>query len=234
MLSVGCWWIRDGLNARRREARRFGERLEERPNVRWEQDHGDSEVLRSHFLHDPGRDEEVDRVDFMYMCSHGDYNPSNSATYGRGFMCWDGAVHCTDDIEWGNFDLEFFSSHACRLLYHSSSNSVGRWVSAFGRLHYMFGFHTISTSGGVSAYRGKKFARYSSRHFDGYNSRTMRRAWKKACVETESNSKEWAYLRANGNRSGGAWVDTYNEVLSSSEPGDPTTAREFFTARGNC
>ena len=34
MLSIGCWWIRDGLNARRREARRFAERLDERPDVR--------------------------------------------------------------------------------------------------------------------------------------------------------------------------------------------------------
>ena len=234
MLSVGCWWIRDGLNSRRREARRFGERLERRPGVAWEQDHGDAAVVRSHFLEAAGTDEHVDRVDFMYLCTHGDYDPANESTYGRGFTCWDGVVRCTDHIKWGNFDLEFFSAHSCRLLYHSATNSVGRWVPAFGRLHFMFGFHTISTSGGGAAYRGKKFARYSSRHLDGYTAYTMRRAWRRACVETESHSKEWAYLRANGNSPGGVWVNTYDEVLSTSEPSDPTTDRTFFRNRGNC
>lgn len=234
MLSIGCWWIRDGLNARRREARRFAERLDERPDVRWEQDHGDEEVLRSHFLSAATDDEVVDRVDFMYMCSHGDFDPDDESTFGRGFRCYDGGVYCDDDISWGDYDLEFFSSHACRLLYHSPTNSVGRWARAFARLHYMFGFHTRSTSGGMAAYRGKKFARYSSRHLDGYDAFSLRRSWRRACIETEGSSKEWAYLRANGETSGGEWVDTYGEVLSTSEPRDPTRAREFWTAHGEC
>lgn len=234
MLRVGCWWIRDGKNSRRREAHRFAEKLDERPGITWEVDYGDSEVLQSHFLRTPGTEEEVDRIDFMYLCSHGVYDPTDPDTYGHGFSCWDTPVRYRDDIDWGSSDLEFFSSHACRLLYNSDTNSVGRWASAFGRLHYMFGFHTESTSGGIAENRGENFAKYSSRHFDGWDAYTLRRSWKKACVFAETHSHVWAYLRANGETSGGAWVDTYNEVLPSIEPRDPTTAREFWTARGEC
>lgn len=234
MLSVGSWWMSYDEGCGRREGQGFGERLDERVNIRWEQDHGDADFLRSQFLRDPARDEEVDMVDFMYAATHGSYTAGDPATYGRGFLCWDGSIRYTDDLDWGNLDLEYFSSCACRLLYHSSTNSVGRWASAFGKLHYMFGFHNDSTCGGDSEERGRKFGKYSSRHFDGFSERTLRRSWKKACVETESNSVEWAYLRANGETSSGVWVDTQNEVLPRSEPRDPIRAREFWTVRSEC
>ena len=40
------------------------------------------------------------------------------------------------------------------------TNSVGRWIPAFERLHYMCGFHTSSYSGGGQNPRGTYFAAY--------------------------------------------------------------------------
>ena len=40
---------------------------------------------------------------------------------------------------------------------------------------------------------------------------------------------QWAYLRATGTN-----ANTYNELLTPSEPTDPTVNRSFWTARGTC
>ena len=177
----------------------------------------------------------------MYMSSHGSYDTGVPSTYGRGFSVWGNTVFNSDTIDWGKNDLEYFASHACRLLYHSSSNSVGRWIPAFKRLHYMFGFHTDSHSGKNQKDRGEKFASAAALHLFfplGFpfpvNPYKIRKAWKKACVETEGSSVKWAYLRANGETTGGTWVDTYNEILETSEPNDPVNNREFWTCKGSC
>lgn len=238
---VGTWWIRDGLNARKKEARSFGDVLETLSSFSWTQDHGDGAVLKKDFVETAGYSEKVDRVDLLYMCSHGEYDRDDSSTWGRGFWTSDGVVRSTDSIDWGKSDLEYFASHACKLLYHASGNSVGRWISAFKRLHYMFGFHTVSHSGTNQEDRGGKFALRAAWHlFPLFHllfphvSYNLRHAWKKACVETEGSSVKWAYLRANGKATDGTWVNTYNERLETTEPKDPTNSREFWTARGSC
>ncbi len=237
---VGTWWIRDGLDARRKEAQSFGDVLDSLSSFNWTQDHGDNNVLKKDFVETDNYSEKIDKVDLMYMSSHGFYDPKDSSTWGHAFCVSNGKVRSTDSIDWGKWDLEYFSSHACRLLYHSSSNSVGRWIPAFKRLHYMFGFHTISTSGESQKERGGKFATYAAWHlfpFSGLfysGSYKLRKAWKKACIETESSWVKWAYLRANGETSNGIWVNTYNETLETAEPDDPTKNREFFTAKGSC
>jgi hypothetical protein len=233
---VGTWWIKDGLDARRKEAQSFGEVLEILSSFSWTQDHGDSNVLKRDFVETPSYTEKIDQVDLMYMCSHGSYDPGDSSTWGHAFNTWDGTVETSDTIDWGKVDLEYFSSHACKLLYHSSSNSVGRWISAFKRLHYMFGFHTVSHSGSNQEDRGGKFALYAAWHLliPFFGSYKLRKAWKKACIQTEGSSVKWAYLRANGKTSGGTWVNTYNERLEIGEPNDPTTDRDFYTAKGSC
>jgi hypothetical protein len=235
---VGTWWIRSGYNGRRDEAQGFGEVLELISGFDWTQDHGDADVLKKDFVETVGYSEKIDKTDLMFMCSHGSYDPGDASTWGHAFSTNDGTVRTTDEIDWGKWDLEYFSSHACKLLYHSSSNSVGRWIPAFERLHYMFGFHTVSYSGTSQKERGSKFAIYSALHlffpipwFPAYKLRT---AWKKANVEVEGSSVKWAYLRANGKTSSGTSVNTYNEILKTSEPNDPTTNRSFYTAKGSC
>lgn len=234
--NVGTWWIKSGLDDRRKEAQSFGEVLEILSSFNWTQDHGDSNVLKKDFVETPSYTEKVDQVDMMYMSSHGSYDPDDSSTWGHAFCAWDGTIKTSNSIDWGKVDLEYFSSHACKLLYHSSSNSVGRWIPAFKRLHYMFGFHTVSHSGSSQKNRGGKFAMSMAWHllfpFGGPNK--LRTAWKKACIETEGSSVKWAYLRANGKTSGGVWVNTYNEILETGEPNDPITDRAFYTSKGSC
>lgn len=225
---VGTWWIRDNLNARRDEARGFGEILDLLSDFDWTQDHGDSSVLERDFVETANYTEKVDLVDYMFMCSHG--NPNE-------FLTSDGRVNCGEDIDWGKSDLEIFSTHACSLLRHTSDNRVWRWRPAFKRLHYMFGFHTGSYSGSGQKDRGKKFAIYAALHlffpqwFSGY---TLREAWKKANVEVEGSSVEWAYLRTSGDSSSGAWVSTYHEKLQVGEPTDPVSNRTFYWSKGTC
>jgi hypothetical protein len=238
---VGTWWIKGGMDERRKEAQGFGDVLSGLPSFNWTQDHGDSGVLKKDFVETASYTEKVDEVDLMYMCSHGNYTDGVSSTYGKAFSVWNNTVRSSDTIDWGKSDLEYFSSHACRLLYHSSSNSVGRWMAAFQRLHYMFGFHTVSHSGKNQDDRGKKFGLYAAWHLffpDGLpmfpSSYSIRKAWKKACIETEGSSVKWAYLRANGETSGGTWVNTYDERLETTEPNDPEKNRDFYTAKGSC
>ena len=237
---VGTWWIRDGLDDRRKEAQGFGDVLNSHSSFSWTEDHGDNNVLKKDFVETANYAEKVDNVDFMFMCTHGDYVPDDSSTWGEAFLISDGSVRISDSINWGKADLEYFSSHACKLLYHSSSNSVGRWIPAFERLHYMFGFHTVSHSGKNQRDRGEKFALYSAFHlflpagFPLFIWFTLRGAWKKANVEVEGSSVKWAYLRANGETSSGQWVNTYNERLEIAEPKDPTNKKSFFTAKGSC
>jgi hypothetical protein len=235
---VGTWWIKDGLDARRTEAQSFGEVLELLSSFDWTQDHGDNSVLKKDFVETSGYVEKVDQVDMLYLSTHGSYDEDDPSTWGHAFLTSDGTVRTSESIDWGKSDLEYFSSHACKLLYHSANNSVGRWIPAFERLHYMFGFYTESYSGSNQDFRGGTFAIYAALHLlipiffiSPYKLRT---AWKKACVETEGSSVKWAYLRANGNTFGGGWVNTYNETLETSEPSDPVNNREFYTANGSC
>ena len=166
------------------------------------------------------------------MSSHGNTN---------AFSVWDGDVSTSDTIRFGKGDLEIFATHACYLLYHSSSNSVGRWIPAFERLHYMFGFHNSSYSGGGQNSRGEYFAMYAAYLYyifggifgDAF-SYTLRETWRKANVLVEGSNVEWAYLRCTGQDSSGNSANTYNEKLRISEPNDPTHNRSFYTARGTC
>ena len=128
-------------------------------------------------------------------------------------------------------------TNACKLLEHTSSNSVGRWIPAFDRLHYMCGFHNSSYSGGGQNARGTYFAMYAAylHHLFGiFGQDPVRVAWKKANVLVEGSNVQWAYLRCTGTTESGSSANTYNEKLTKSEPIDPTHNRTFWTARGSC
>ena len=221
--NIGSWWIKDGIDGRRIEAQGFASTLDAIANFDWTEDRGDSAVLEKDFVETAGYAEKIDNVDAVQMSSHG--NPN-------AFSVWSGSVSTSDTIRFGKGDLEIFATHACKLLEHTSTNPVGRWCPAFDRLHYMCGFHNSSYSGGGQNARGQYFAQYAAwlhavlPFFPQY---TVREAWRTANILVEDSGVEWAYLRCTGDG-----ADTYNEMLTTSEPPDPTVNRSFWTTHGSC
>lgn len=227
--EVGSWWIKDGIDGRRLEAQRFASYLGVLSGFDWSEDHGDGDVLEKDFVETAGYTEKVDNPDAVMMSSHG--NPNS-------FSVWDGSVSTSDTVRFGKSDLEIFATHACKLLEHKSGNSVGRWIPAFDRLHYMCGFHNSSYSGGGQNDRGAYFAIYAAFGYYAtggwFPQYTVRSAWKKANVLVEGSNVDWAYLRCTGTTSTGASANTYNEKLTKAETTDPTHNRTFWTAHGPC
>ena len=220
---VGSWWIRDGIDGRRIEAQGFGSMLDGLAEFSWTEDHGDSGVVEKDFVDTASYTERSDSVSALVMSSHG--SPS-------GFAVWNGSVSTSDAVDFGKSDLEMFATHACALLEHTPSNSVGRWIPAFERLHYMFGFHTSSYSGGGQDSRGALFAAYAAwlhYTFFGWFDMPMREAWAEANEIVEGSDVSWAYLRAASPD-----ANTSDERLRAAEPTDPASDRSFFTARGSC
>ena len=221
--TIGSWWIKDGIDGRRIEAQGFASTLAAIPGFAWTEDHGDSDVLEKDFVETANYTERVDNVDAVQMSSHGSQD---------SFSVSNGSVSTSDTIRFGKSDLEIFATHACKLLEHSAAHNVGRWCGAFDRLHYMCGFHNSSYSGGGQNPRGTYFAMYAAylhAVIPWMPQYPVREAWKLANVAVESSDVEWAYLRCTG-----AGADTYNELLTSSEPADPTSERSFWTAHGSC
>jgi hypothetical protein len=221
--NLGSWWIKDGIDGRRIEAQGFASTLAPLAGYAWTQDHGDNAVLERDFVETANYTEKVDQVDAVMMSSHG--NPNS-------FSVSNGSVSVNDTIRFGKGDLEIFATHACALLEHTASNSVGRWCGAFDRLHYLCGFHNSSYSGGGQNARGQYFAMYAAwlhAVMPWVPQYTVRDAWKMANVAVEGSNVEWAYLRATA-----PGADTYNEKLGTTEPADPVTNRSFWTAHGSC
>lgn len=225
---MGSWWIKDGIDGRRIEAQGFASTWSIVSGFDWTEDHGDSAVLEKDFTVTANYSEKTEQVDCLQMSSHG---------YTDGFAVSDGWVTTGDSIDFGAGDLEVWASHACQVLKHEAGNSVGRWIPAFERLHYMCGFWNNSYSGGGQNARGQYFAMYGGvmHYLIGFWSHyPIREAWKKANRMVEGSNVRWAYLRANGETSGGSPVNTYNEKIGKSEPSDPVRNRSFWTASGTC
>lgn len=239
-VHVGTWWIRSGDDDRRDEGQGFGSALNNIAGFEWKYDFGDSEVVRKDFVETADYAEKVDRVDIMFMCSHGKYDPDVSSTWGHAFATSDKKVTVSDALPWGKVDLEVFSSHACKLLYHSSKNEVWRWIPAFQNLHHMFGFHTVSHSGKDMRDRGKLFAINAAGHIAmaqigiPWPGMSIHEAWQKANIECEDSDVKWAHLRTSGDTSAGVFYSTYNEQLQLSEPSDPISNRTFVYGNGHC
>lgn len=223
---VGSWWIKDGIDGRRLEAEGFASTLGGLSEFDWTENHGDSNVLESHFVTTPNTTQRSDQVDAMQMSSHG---------WTDGFLVSGGSVSTSEAVDFGKNDLEIFATHACDLLHHSSTNSVGRWIPAFQRLHYMLGFFNSSYSGGGQNSRGQWFARYAAYYYYWplkwlfKIDMPVREAWAEANEIVEGSNVRWAYLRAES-----ASAPTYNLKLRSAEPVDPVSNRSFWTASGNC
>lgn len=223
---VGSWWIRDNIEGRRIEAEGFAETLAGLSQFDWTENHGDSGVIESDFVTTAKATQRSDSVDALQMSSHG--NPN-------GFSVWNGSVSTSDAVDFGKSDLEIFATHACDLLEHTATNSVGRWIPAFERLHYMLGFFNSSYSGGGQDDRGRWFARYAAYFYYWPLSflfkidMPVREAWAEANEIVEGSSVRWAYLRAEA-----PGAPTYNERLRAAEATDPVSNRTFWTANGFC
>jgi hypothetical protein len=205
------------------EAQGFASLLGGMSQFDWTEDHGESGVLKSDFVTTSGAVQRTDSVDALQMSTHG---------WSDGFLVSGGSVTTADSIDFGKFDLEIFATHACDLLEHTSTNSVGRWIPAFERLHYMLGFHNSSYSGGGQNARGTWFAIFAAwgyYSFWGMWDMPVREAWAEANEIVEGSNVQWAYLRAES-----AAAPTYQERLREAEPADPTSGRSFWTARGTC
>jgi hypothetical protein len=224
--SVGSWWIKDGVDGRRIEAEGFASTLGGLAEFDWTQNHGDSGVVESDFVTTAGTTQRTDSVDALQMSSHG--NPDE-------FLVWGGSVTTSESVDFGKNDLEFFATHACDLLEHTAANSVGRWIPAFERLHYLLGFFNHSYSGSAQSPRGTWFAMYAAwlyywpGRFILRVDVPVREAWAEANEIVEGSNVRWAYLRAEA-----AGAPTYNERLRESESADPVTGRSFWTASGTC
>jgi hypothetical protein len=221
--TIGSWWIKDGIDGRRIEAQGFAATLSPLADFEWAIDRGDSGVVEKDFVETASYSEKVDEVDAVQMSSHG--NPD-------AFAVWNGSVSTSDTIRFGKGDLEIFATHACHLLENSAAHPISRWCKAFDRLHYMCGFHNSSYSGGGQNARGQYFAMYAAwlhAVIPFMPQYPVREAWKIANTLVESSDVEWAYLRATA-----PGADTYNELLTGSEPVDPTVNRSFWTAHGSC
>lgn len=223
---VGSWWITDNIDGRRKEAEGFAETLAGLSQFDWTENHGNSGVIESDFVTTAKVTQRSDSVDALQMSSHG--NPN-------GFSVWNGTVSTSDAVDFGKSDLEIFATHACDLLEHTATNSVGRWIPAFERLHYMLGFFNSSYSGGGQDDRGKWFARYAAYFYYWPLSflfkidMPVREAWAEANEIVEGSSVRWAYLRAEA-----PGAPTYNERLRAAEATDPVSNRTFWTANGTC
>ncbi|MCB0910435.1 MAG: hypothetical protein KDB60_02325 [Propionibacteriaceae bacterium] len=223
---VGSWWIKDGIDGRRLEAEKFASTLAGLSQFDWTQNHGDAGVVQQDFVTTPSTTQRTDSVDALQMSSHG---------WTDGFLVWGDDVRTSDSIDFGKSDLEFFATHACDLLEHTTAHPVWRWIPAFERLHYMLGFFNSSYSGGGQNDRGYYFALYAAYFyywsFSGLFSVDIpiREAWAEANEIVESSSVKWAYLRA-----GTASAPTYNERLRLAEATDPVAPRTFYTASGTC
>jgi hypothetical protein len=110
---------------------------------------------------------------------------------------------------------------ACLVLEEKGVFDRWGWP-VFRGLHLLCGFHTVTAD---ESNRGRLFAQYLNA------GRTVRQAWIRAAQDTEGSATQWAYLRADGNRS-----DTYNDHWwgKGSVGNDPTNPTTLWYARGAC
>jgi len=131
----------------------------------------------------------VETVDLVYFAGHG--GPDGPRFGGR--TADDGTAKSTE-VRWGNGNtLKWVVLDCCWTLHTRStaspvgSDTVSRWGGAFDGLHHILGFRTVCTD---ERTRGSAFAEYLN------EGESVRRAWIKACEETEPGTTKWALLRA--------------------------------------
>jgi hypothetical protein len=157
----------------------------------------------------------ADSVDIVYLSGHG-----NASGVIFGLKTRDDGRMRSTEVRWGNGRLKWIAPDACEVL--RDSLATARWRAAFQGLHYMLGFHTLSTD---EAHRGRVFADYLNQGW------RIRDAWILACQDTEGSDTQWAYLRADA-----AGTNTFNDrwIGEGFVSPDPTNPTSFVYIRGSC
>ena len=133
----------------------------------------------------------ADNVDIIYFAGHG--GPSG-ISFGRTNKD-DGTARNTN-IRLGDRQCEWIVFDACSTLSWSG-NVFDRWRQIFTGLHMILGFENTAYD---RSDRGEKFAKKLNA------GKTLYRAWREACEETEGSDVNWCVLYVNESN-----TDTYND-----------------------
>jgi hypothetical protein len=163
----------------------------------------------------------VERADIVFFSGHG-----CSTGFFFGELRKDNSWAENTEVRWGdapNGRLKWVALDACQVL--EDPGAITRWRNAFNGIHYMLGFHSVSTD---ESKRGRIFAQELNA------GRRVERAWIRACEETEDSSGEWAMVRAEGaGASTHTWDDHWPGTGGRVSP-DPSPPSRFVYARGTC
>ncbi len=224
MGSIGIEWVRQyhglasNLNNTKPQAEGFYNTLSATRRFQWGDDLAWDQDFEQQGAGSPATGTDTtwaDNVDMVFFSGHG--SPG-------GFLFGvksDDARAKPSEIRWGDKELEFIALDACNVL--SVDGVFDRWGwPVFKGLHYILGFHTTTSD---EPDRGRLLAQYLNA------GETMRRAWIKACQDTESSDTVWAYLRADT-----ASTDTYNDHWwgKGSVSTDPYNPTVLVHTRGTC
>jgi hypothetical protein len=224
MGSIGIEWVRQyhglasDLNNTKPQAEGFYNTLSATRRFQWGDDLAWDRDFEQQGVGSPASGSDTiwaDNVDMVFFSGHGS---PNGFHFG---VKTDDAVARPTEIRWGDKDLEWIALDACNVL--ESAGVFDRWGwPVFKGLHYILGFHTTTSD---EADRGRLLAQYLN------NGETMRRAWIKACQDTEGSDTQWAYLRADAEG-----TDTYNDHWwgKGSVSADPDSPNVLYYARGAC
>lgn len=224
MGSIGIEWVRQyhglasNLNNTKPQAEGFYNTLSATRRFQWGDDLAWDQDFEQQGLGSPATGTDTtwaDNVDMVFFSGHG-----SPGGFLFGVKTDDARAKPTE-IRWGDKELEFIALDACNVL--SVDGVFDRWGwPVFKGLHYILGFHTTTSD---EPDRGRLLAQYLNA------GETMRRAWIKACQDTENADTVWAYLRADT-----ASTDTYNDHWwgKGSVSTDPYNPTVLVHTRGTC
>ncbi|WP_377154377.1 DUF6345 domain-containing protein [Roseateles sp. UC29_93] len=224
MGSIGIEWVRQyhglasDLTNTKPQAEGFYNTLSATRRFQWGDDLAWDRDFEQQGVGSPASGSDTiwaDNVDMVFFSGHG-----SPGGFHFGVKIDDALARPTE-IRWGDQDLEWIALDACNVLEESGVFSRWGWP-VFKGLHYILGFHTTTSD---EADRGRILAQYLN------NGETVRRAWIKACQDTEGSDTQWAYLRADAEG-----TDTYNDHWwgKGSVSADPDSPNVLYYARGAC
>ncbi|WP_431104070.1 DUF6345 domain-containing protein [Roseateles noduli] len=224
MGSIGIEWVRQyhglasDLTNTKPQAEGFYNTLSATRRFQWGDDLAWDRDFEQQGVGSPASGSDTiwaDNVDMVFFSGHG-----SPGGFHFGVKIDDALARPTE-IRWGDKDLEWIALDACNVLEESGVFSRWGWP-VFKGLHYILGFHTTTSD---EADRGRILAQYLN------NGETVRRAWIKACQDTEGSDTQWAYLRADAEG-----TDTYNDHWwgKGSVSADPDSPNVLYYARGAC
>ncbi|MFA7616712.1 MAG: DUF6345 domain-containing protein [Moheibacter sp.] len=148
----------------------------------------------------------IDNVNIAFYAGH---SSKGGLFFGRADK--DNGTAQPSEMKLGSKQLRWLATSSCELLKHDS-DLFSRLMNIFSGLHYILGFHTVCSD---TKDRGEIFASKLN------NRDRVRTAWLLACVETESSSKQCAYIRADNSNSDTANDHWFGKGFVSPKPINP-------------